>query len=130
MRILIVEDEFLVSSSLRVLLELMGHAVVDIAVDVVSASAAAETKRPQLAFVDINLADGDSGLDAAAELKRLGVICIFLTGMPPDGPRPDLALGCLPKPFSDKALAEAIEVAEAVIGGFPLPKAPNDLELY
>ena len=130
MKILIVEDEYLVATSLKYLLETMGYEVEGIADNVTSALNEAERTQPQLAFVDIQLANGDSGLDAAAELKKRGVICIFLTGNPPEGPRPDLALGCLPKPFSDVALVAAIKIAKAFIEGSPLPKAPPNLELY
>ena len=130
MKILIVEDEHVVATSLKFLLETMGHDVVGVADDVVSAKNEAARAQPQLAFVDIQLAQGDSGLDAAAELQKNGVICIFLTANPPSGPRPDLALGCLPKPFSDLGLAGAIKIAEAVIAGLPLPKPPIGLELY
>ena len=130
MKILLVEDEYLVATSLKFLLETMGYEVVGVADDVASAINEAERTHPQLAFVDIQLAQGDSGLDAAAELQKRGVICIFLTGNPPGGPRPDIALGCLPKPFSDVGLAGAIKIAEAFIQGLPLPKPPLDLELY
>ncbi len=130
MKILLVEDEYFVASSLKFLLETMGYEVVGVADDIASAINEAERTHPQLAFVDIQLAQGDSGLDAAAELQKRGVICIFLTGNPPRGPRPDLALGCLPKPFSDIGLLGAIEIAEAFIEGLPLPKPPLGLELY
>jgi len=130
MKILLVEDEYLVAKSLDFLLKTMGYDVVGVADDVVSAVNEAERTQPQLAFVDIRLAHGDSGLDAAAELQKRGVICIFLTGNPPGGPRPDLALGCIPKPFSDSVLAGAIRIAKAVIEGSPLPKPPLGLELY
>lgn len=130
MKILIVEDEYLVARSLTFLLQTMGNEVVGVADDVASAISEAERSQPQIAFVDIQLAQGDSGLVAAAELQKRGVICIFLTGNPPGGPRPDLALGCLPKPFSDVGLTGAIKIAEAIINGSPLPKPPHDLELY
>ncbi len=130
MKILIVEDEYLVAMSLKIILKTMGYDVVGVADDIASAISEAERTHPQLAFVDIQLTDGDSGLDAAAELHKRGVICIFLTGNPPGGPRPDLALGCLPKPYSNAALAGAIKVAEAFMEGLPLPPAPPDLELY
>ncbi len=130
MKILIVEDEYFVAASLKFLLETMGYNVTGVADDVVSAIKEAERAHPQLAFVDIQLAQGDSGLDAAAELQKRGVICIFLTGNPPGAPRPDLALGCLPKPYSEISLAGAIKIAEAVIQGSPLPKPPRDFELY
>ncbi len=129
-KILLVEDEFLVAASLKIVLEMMGYEVVGVADDVASTVIQAERTHPQIAFVDIQLAHGDSGLDAAAELQKLGVICIFLTGNPPSGPRPDLALGCLPKPFSDQSLAGTIRLAEAVIEGLPLPKPPPNLQLY
>lgn len=130
MNILIVEDEFMVAMTLKVLLKRQGHDVVAIADDVVSAVNAAQRTNPQLAFVDIHLAQGTSGLDAAAELRKNGVVCVFLTGNPPDGPRPDLAIGCLPKPFSDKTLAATVKIAEAVIEGLPLPPPPVGLQLY
>lgn len=130
MRILIVEDEFVVAMSLKFLLTIMGHDVVGIADDLASALNKSECTHPQLAFVDIQLALGASGLDAAAELRKSGVICIFLSGNPPEEPRPDLALGCLPKPFSDEALAGAIKIAKAVIEGLPLPTVSRDFELY
>lgn len=130
MNILIVEDEHIVATSLKFILETMGYEVVGVADDVASAINEAERTHPQLAFVDIQLAQGDSGLDAAAELQKHGVLCIFLTGNPPDGPRRDLALGCLPKPFSDIGLGGAIKIAKAVIEGSTLPKPPFGLELY
>ncbi len=130
MRILIVEDEYLVAMSVKYIIKTMGYDVVGVADDVASAINEAERTHPQLAFVDIQLTNGDSGLDAAAELQKRGVICVFLTGNPPGGPRPDLALGCLRKPYRNAALAGAIKIAEAVIEGLPLPKAPLDLELY
>ncbi|WP_176496309.1 response regulator [Sphingomonas sp. HMP6] len=130
MKILLVEDEFIVATALKILLEIMGHEVVGIADDVVSAVHQSQSTHPQLAFFDMQLANGASGLDAAAELQKSGVLCIFFTGNPPGGPRPDLALGCLPKPCTDKALAGAIKIAEAVIEGLPLPPTPLGLELY
>lgn len=130
MKILIVEDEAMVALSLKFLLETHGQQVVGTADDVSTAVAAADANRPQLAFVDIQLAHGASGLDVAAELKSRGIICVFLTGNPPDIPLPELALGCLPKPYSDDALIAAVCVAEAVTQGKKLPTPPPGLELY
>lgn len=130
MRILLVEDEFVIAASLKFLLETFGHVVVGIADDVVSAVNKSECTHPQLAFVDIQLAHGASGLDVAAELRKRGVICIFLTGNLPQEPRPDLALGCLPKPFPDNSLEGAIRIAEAVIQGLPPPTAPIGFGIY
>lgn len=130
MKVLIVEDEFMVAMTLKALIQRLGYEVVGIADDVASAKAQAEQNCPQLAFVDIQLAKGSSGLDAAAELTKQGVVCVFLTGNPPSGSKADLAIGCLPKPFSDKVLANALKVGEAVIAGAPLPEPLPGLHLY
>jgi CheY-like chemotaxis protein len=130
MKILIVEDEFMVAMTIKALITRLGHEVVGIADDVVSAATLAQNTGPELAFVDIQLARGTSGIDAAAELRKHGVLCIFLTGNPPNGDKADLALGCLPKPFSDRALSGTLALAEAVLAGMPLPEPPPALHLY
>ncbi|CAN5715559.1 hypothetical protein BH09VER1_BH09VER1_56280 [soil metagenome] len=129
MKILIVEDEAMVALSLKLLLQMHGHEIIGMSDDVASSIAAADANLPDLAFVDIQLARGASGLDVAAELRKRGIICIFLTGNPPR-PRPDLALGCIPKPYTDEALAGAVAAAKAVIDGEAAPIAPLGLELY
>lgn len=130
MKILIVEDEFMVAMTLKALIQRLGYEVVGIADDVASAKGQAEQTAPQLAFVDIQLARGSSGIDAAAELTKLGVVCIFMTGNAPDGSKPELAIGCLSKPFSDKVLAAALRIGKAVIEGATLPEPPPGLQLY
>jgi CheY-like chemotaxis protein len=131
MKILIVEDEALVAMSLQFLLELEGHEVLGVADDFDTALAATEKERPELALVDIQLARGNSGFEVAAALQERGIACIFLTGNAPDRPRPDLALGCLPKPYSDAGLMSAIKVAEEYRGGRPpVPGSMGELQLY
>lgn len=131
--ILIVEDEHLVALSLQMLIEMSGRArVCGLADDVPSALAAIATERPDFALIDIQLARGASGYDVAAELRRLAIPAMFMTGNPPDMPRPDLTLGCLSKPFSDEALFAAVEIGCAHARGVspderPLPR---ELNLY
>jgi response regulator of citrate/malate metabolism len=79
-KILIVEDEFMVAMTLKALIHRLGYEVVGIADDVASAKDQAEQTGPQLALVDIQLARGSSGIDVASELTKLGVVCIFMTG--------------------------------------------------
>lgn len=120
----------MVALTLKGLIKRLGHEVAGIADDVESAVSIAESTELELALVDIQLARGSSGILAAAELQKRGVVCIFLTGNPPNGLSPDAALGCLPKPFSDKALAGTIKIAEAVIEGLPIPAPPPGLQLF
>lgn len=131
--ILIVEDERLVAMSLKLLIEMDSrYRVSGFADDVASALGEVERHHPGLALVDIQLARGASGLEVAAELQARGIPCLFMTGNPPDKPRPDLTLGCLAKPFSDAALFGALEVGAKVISGQrpPPTELPPGLTLY
>ena len=53
-----------------------------------------------LALVDLHLAHGSTGFSVAVRLHDLDVPCLFVSGKAPSFPMPDLALGCLMKPFT------------------------------
>jgi len=79
-KILIVEDEALVATSLEMLLEDHGYDVVGWAVGHDDALAIAESHRPTVALVDIRLQDGDDGIALAGLLaSRFDTAIIFLT---------------------------------------------------
>ncbi|MFC5567044.1 response regulator [Rubellimicrobium aerolatum] len=131
MRVMIVEDEALVALEIEGMLGLAGHEAVAQADDLPSAVAGAEAERPDLALVDIQLAQGTSGLDVAAALKARGVPVLFATGNCPTERGKGLALGCLHKPITDGSLAVALEAVEALLHGRPLPAhIPAALHLY
>lgn len=117
MRILIVEDEALVALQMRGALQRAGHQVTGVADTLTEAIESAEQHRPDLALVDLQLAQGCNGLDVAAELKKRGVPSLFLTGNCPGLDRGDLALGCLHKPFNETQLAAAVSVTQCLLGG-------------
>ena len=60
--------------------------------------------------------------------------CLFTTGKAPSFPMPDLALGCLVKPFSHDDLVRALTMAEDVIRGRQglqlKPNRPENLRVY
>ena len=131
MKILIVEDEAFVAMSLKFLLEVEQHEIVGIAEDLETATAIADEARPDLALVDLQLARGASGLDVAIELRKRDIPIVFATGNVPKEPRPDLAIGCISKPYSDDTLFVALRAAEAIVSGKSFQTAPQrGFDLY
>lgn len=118
MRILIVEDEPLVSSMLRTLVELNpAHRVTAIAEDLAGATHAADEERPDLALIDIKLARGSTGYSVAGTFRDRGIPCLFTTANPPPFEMPELVIGCLAKPYTKENVANLLKLAEDVLNG-------------
>jgi CheY-like chemotaxis protein len=112
LKVLIVEDEPTVAAALRELLKMDGRcSAIDTAEDLASALAVASLKPPDMAFVDISLANGSSGYSVASELTAKDVRCVFVTGLSPPFAMPEFAVGCLAKPFTAETVASALDVA-------------------
>jgi CheY-like chemotaxis protein len=79
-RLLIVEDELLIAMDLELQLAEFGHEVVAIATDPDEAVAAARACGPELVLMDLHLARGTSGVDAARRLREeQGLRCVFVS---------------------------------------------------
>ncbi|HEY1604723.1 MAG TPA: response regulator [Allosphingosinicella sp.] len=135
MKVLIVEDEERLAQILKQLVELDPlHEVTAIAHDLESAMEAVEAHAPELALVDLQLANGTSGFSVAARLHERGIACLFTTGNAPGFPVPDLAIGCLRKPFEADDLARTLREAEDILRGrqkvILRPRLPEQLQLY
>jgi len=133
LKILIVEDEPLLATTLKHLIELNPRfQVTSIADDLASALEAVEERRPDLALVDLQLARGSTGFSVAVKLNELGVACLFTTGKAPPFAMPDLALGCLAKPYSEEDVVRALKAAEDKLRGRERlrPSLPENLRIY
>ena len=133
LNIIVVEDEPLFATTLRQLIELNPcYVVTDIADDCAGALAAVARRRPDLALVDLELARGSTGFALAAKLGELGIPCLFTSGKAPAFAMPDLAIGCLAKPFSEEDLVRALKTAEDLLRGRERhrPSRPGNLWLY
>src|SRR5688572_3362524 len=79
-KVLVVEDEILVATEFENLLYDLGHQPVGIAMD--SRQALALADDAELAFVDINLVDGPTGVELGRTLARRGVTVVYMTANP------------------------------------------------
>ena len=117
MNVLIVEDEVLIAMYLELLVNDFGHQVCAVARSKVEAVAYAAAHLPNVALMDIRLADGCSGIDAAREIYvRHSIRCIFLSANLDEATR-NAVLAHDPVDFVDKPilpilLQRALEKAE------------------
>ena len=91
-----------------------------------------KTSYPDLALLDLHLARGTTGFPVAVRLSDLEVPCLFVSGKAPSFSMPDLALGCLIKPFTAEEVHRALAMAEDLLRGRETgrPLQPQNLTLY
>ena len=133
LKILIVEDDKQLATTLKYLVEdNPRYRVVATADDLEGAIDAAEREAPDLALVDLHLARGNTGFSVAVRMGDYNIPCFFVTGRAPDFPMPDLALGCLMKPFTAEDVHRSLAAAEDMMRGREAlrPKMPVNLTLY
>ena len=115
-RILIVEDDVLVSTQMEIALNEAGFEIVGTAASGEEALHLAELHQPDLAVMDIRLAGEKDGIDTALELFGLrGIRCIFASAHSDDDAhrRATAAspLGWLQKPYMMESLALLVRSA-------------------
>lgn len=109
LRILIVEDEILIGLELESLLQDMGHEVAGVASSSAEAVALGQKLRPDLAFVDIHLVDGPTGVDVARRLVEQGVTVLFMTANTKRIPEDCAgAKGVISKPYTERGVRQAL----------------------
>ena len=133
LRILVVEDDLPLAVTLKYLVEdNPRYRVLAMAHDADSAIAAAEEHEPDLVLLDLHLANATTGFSVAVRLNDLGVPCLFVSGKAPRFAMPDLAIGCLMKPFTAEDVHRSLAAAEDLLRGRETlrPKLPDNLTIY
>ena len=123
-KILIVEDEELISLDMKAILEDMGIAVTGIARGVDDALAAIGRDQPHLVLLDISLDGEFEGLELARTIdRRWGIPVLFISGHLGDkavkGVDELNTLGYIVKPFYPINLREAVESAISALPSQP-----------
>jgi len=129
--LLIVEDQILLAMGLRDELEDGGYRILELAVGHQEALGVARAVKPDLALVNIQLADGDDGVALARDLKALGVPVLFISGQP-DRARSAKAVGIasLSKPYSPADMLEAVGYLFRHERGDESRPGPPGLEMF
>lgn len=130
--ILIVEDEMLIAFDVEATLQDLGHTVVGVAPDLETAMAIADEHEIDLALVDMNLRDGQTGPEIGRQLcRRRKCAVLFVTANPRElGEGVTGAIGVLTKPANPEAVRTAVEYALRLRRGDPVPAPPPALRLF
>lgn len=112
-KILVVEDEILVAMEFENLLHDLGHQSVGIASD--SRRAMELAGDAEVAFVDLNLIDGPTGVELGRALAGRGVTVVYMTANPEQlGQGVAGTIGVIAKPADNAELCQVVDYAIAV----------------
>ena len=100
-RVLICEDDALLAADLATSVEVAGHTVHGVFTNASDAMNGAESSLPDVAMIDLQLADGHTGSGLAQALQALGVKVIVLSGYPNIGN----GLGTIPHTYAAKPVS-------------------------
>ncbi len=115
LRVMIVEDEFIIADEIAMIIEGAGHDVIGPVASVEDASARLATERPDFAIIDANLR-GQSSAPLARSLAGMEIPFCVCTGYRLDDLKPTFGdVAVIQKPVRDKALLAVIEKAMAEI---------------
>ena len=130
LRILIVEDESLIALELESLLQDDGHEPIGVAASAREAAALGDLE-PDLALVDIHLADGPTGIEVARRLRRNGrTVVLFMTANAKRIPE-DFAGACgvIAKPYTERGVRNAIRFVARCLATGQAGQPPDSLKL-
>ena len=114
--VMVVEDELLIAMDLEMQVEAAGHRVVGTATEADEAVRKAEAARPDVVLMDLRLAGGSSGVEAARRMfEGWRIHCVFLSGNLDPATRAALVdlepYAMLSKPVLGTQLTEALRMA-------------------
>ncbi|QPC92282.1 response regulator [Mesorhizobium sp. INR15] len=110
LKVLIVEDEALLAMELESLVEDAGHSVVGWATSLTEARSMVDTTDADIAFVDIQLTDGPTGVEVAEYIgEQKNSMVVFMTANPKRIPDHFAgAVGVIAKPYTMNGLMSAL----------------------
>ena len=114
-KILIVEDEFIVANDLRLMLTRAGYLVVGIASSVIQARQLIALKSPDWVLLDIILKGEMTGIDLAFELRETGIPFLFISANTNqstlESVKETQPYGFMVKPFRERDLLIMLDIA-------------------
>jgi DNA-binding response OmpR family regulator len=129
---LIAEDDLMIADMIEEVLVANGYEVCGIARTVEEAVVLGRRHRPELAIIDMRLADGGLGTEIAAQLRPLGRLGVLYASGNIELVMRSAADGdaCIAKPYRFPDLLRALEiVTDLVVTGVASPPFPRGFHL-
>ncbi|MDB5480557.1 MAG: response regulator receiver [Caulobacteraceae bacterium] len=128
-RVLIVEDDAVISTDLEGVLEAAGCEVCGVAASERAALRMAEATHPPFAVVDVRLSPGDGRVVARELCDRYDTVVLLATAHidHPEDLAATGAFGCLPKPYEMEDVFAALEVVRDLHDGRPVRRLPDHM---
>ena len=115
MRVLIVEDQFVESHDLQLIVEKGGYHVTGIARSAVQAIELVSQDKPDLVLLDIFLKGSETGIDIAKKLREMDIGYIFISANSSkdilDEAKKTQPYGFIVKPFREQDVLTTLEIA-------------------
>lgn len=129
--VLIVEDQLLLAMTVRDALEDHGYRVLALAIRHQEALDTVAQDRPDLALVNIELADDDDGAVLAGELTAMGIPVVFISGQTSriDSSR-EAAIASMPKPYTIPDMVLAVDYVFRHLAGDESRPGPRGLQVF
>jgi two-component system, response regulator PdtaR len=131
MNILICEDNPIIAMDLGGMLEDMGHQICGTVDTSTKAVQQCGRTKPDLVMVDLNLADGRTGLGLVNTLADLCIPSVIVSGETHTLPETTWAKAVVSKPFDESLLAQALADVEADLQHHvavdPIPEPSPDM---
>jgi DNA-binding response OmpR family regulator len=113
-KVMIVEDDLMIADMIEEILCASGYDVCGIACTVEEGLALAALHMPDLAIIDVRLADGGLGTEIAAKLDRSWTGVLFATGNVEQIIDSTDGEACISKPYHRKDLLLSLDVVRAI----------------
>lgn len=125
MRVLIVEDEPLLEMVLEDTIVSAGHEVIGWATNGANALALGDARSAEIAFVDLRLWDGDTGLELSHRLSERGIGVVVTSAYSSDYVGElDHTLGVVPKPYTPETIQAVLRRAGEKLESSDVEPAP------
>ena len=129
--LMIVEDEALIATVLRDVLQDAGYKVLNLTDRHDEALEVAKAEKPNLALVNIRLAGRDDGIELSKHLKALGIPVLFISGQVSRArSAKTVAIGSMPKPYDAAEMVLAVAYLLARLNGDESLPRPAQLEVF